>query len=211
MATDWYYSKNGSKHGPVASAELKALARAGKLLPTDLIWKEGMSSWKPATKVKGLFAAAPMAITLVPLGRQTQRTVPVGVAPTSPEVTPATRPAFTAKKIGIVTGCVAVFGLLLVLVWSGAVPLGSARSGRQAAASMTVDEFRKAADLPDADHWSPKQKFYDKFGKPQSVMTVGDDTYLHYKCKDGIARVRCLKLAFEYDNRITILGINQSS
>jgi hypothetical protein len=57
MATEWYYSKNGSQHGPIAEAGLKALAGAGKLLPTDFVWKEGMQGWKPASAVKGLFAA----------------------------------------------------------------------------------------------------------------------------------------------------------
>ena len=55
MANQWYYSKNGNQCGPVAAAELKALAVAGKLLPTDLVWKDGMASWQPAGKVKGLF------------------------------------------------------------------------------------------------------------------------------------------------------------
>jgi serine/threonine protein kinase len=55
VATQWYYSRNGSNHGPVAGAELRALAVAGKLLPTDLVWKEGMALWQPASKVKGLF------------------------------------------------------------------------------------------------------------------------------------------------------------
>jgi hypothetical protein len=64
MATDWYYSKNGSKHGPVKSAELKALASTGKLLPTDLVRTEGVSSWKPADKVKGLFPAIPVAVAV---------------------------------------------------------------------------------------------------------------------------------------------------
>ncbi|MCX7664820.1 MAG: DUF4339 domain-containing protein [Gemmataceae bacterium] len=57
MANEWYYSKNGTKHGPVAGTELKALAEAGKLLPTDLVWKEGMSEWKAASSVKGLLPA----------------------------------------------------------------------------------------------------------------------------------------------------------
>jgi hypothetical protein len=59
MANQWYYSKNGDKRGPVTGAQLKALAEAGKLRPTDLVWKEGMPSWQPAGKVKGLFPASP--------------------------------------------------------------------------------------------------------------------------------------------------------
>jgi hypothetical protein len=65
MATEWYYSKNGSKHGPVAGAELEALAVAGKLLPTDLVWKDGFASWQPAAKVEGLFPATPSFVTWV--------------------------------------------------------------------------------------------------------------------------------------------------
>jgi hypothetical protein len=58
MANQWFYSRNGDMRGPVTGAKLKALAEAGKLLPSDLIWKEGMSSWVSASKVKGLFPAS---------------------------------------------------------------------------------------------------------------------------------------------------------
>jgi len=48
MASEWFYTRDGkSKAGPVASAQLKALARSGQLLPTDMVWKEGMAQWKP--------------------------------------------------------------------------------------------------------------------------------------------------------------------
>jgi hypothetical protein len=76
MANQWFYSKNGSTHGPVTGAELKALAGAGKLLPTDLIWKEGMPSWQPASKVKGLFSSS------------STRTVPSSLSPTPPRGSP---------------------------------------------------------------------------------------------------------------------------
>lgn len=55
MATEWHYSKGGQQHGPASAAELKALAKSGELLPTDMIWKEGMAEWKPAGSLKGLF------------------------------------------------------------------------------------------------------------------------------------------------------------
>lgn len=56
MAAEWHYSNGGQQHGPVSAADLKALAKSGNLLPTDLIWKEGMAEWKPASNVKGLFS-----------------------------------------------------------------------------------------------------------------------------------------------------------
>ena len=54
MAT-WYYRKNDDEYGLATSAELKALAEAGQLLPTDLVRKCSQTSWLLAEKVRGLF------------------------------------------------------------------------------------------------------------------------------------------------------------
>lgn len=55
MVTEWHYSKGGQQHGPVTAADLKTLAKSGELLPTDMIWKEGMAEWKPAGSLNKLF------------------------------------------------------------------------------------------------------------------------------------------------------------
>jgi hypothetical protein len=56
MAAELFYTRDGDiNSGPVSSAQLKALARSGKLRPTDMVWREGMAKWTPGTKVKGLF------------------------------------------------------------------------------------------------------------------------------------------------------------
>ncbi|MBX9623945.1 MAG: DUF4339 domain-containing protein [Gemmataceae bacterium] len=52
--SQWYYSVGGQRFGPVPASELKSLATAGKLAGGDLVWKEGMTDWAPAKKVKGL-------------------------------------------------------------------------------------------------------------------------------------------------------------
>jgi phage shock protein PspC (stress-responsive transcriptional regulator) len=73
MASDqWFFSRNGQKNGPVAGSILKQLARSGELSVTDLVWREGMAEWAPASKVKGLFpegviASAPPPLPLSPL------------------------------------------------------------------------------------------------------------------------------------------------
>jgi len=71
MAQQWFYTKDGkSKIGPVTSTALQALAQSGQLLPTDMVWKEGMPKWVPAQKVKGLLfpkTPAPVALPPVPL------------------------------------------------------------------------------------------------------------------------------------------------
>src|SRR5262245_3959390 len=57
MASEWYYSHEGQRHGPVSSEQLRELVATGKLRPDDLIWKEGMDNWMPAGKAKKLFPA----------------------------------------------------------------------------------------------------------------------------------------------------------
>ena len=54
MNVEWYYVKRGRQYGPVPPDELNELARTSYLLPTDLVWKEGMSDWIPASRVQGL-------------------------------------------------------------------------------------------------------------------------------------------------------------
>ncbi len=53
--TEWMYFVDGQQHGPVSSQGLRQLAAAGKLSPTDLVWREGLAEWAPAAKLKGLF------------------------------------------------------------------------------------------------------------------------------------------------------------
>ena len=56
MASAWYYQRNGEQCGPVSSAQLREIAAVGGIALSDLIWKEGMVEWVPATKIAGLFA-----------------------------------------------------------------------------------------------------------------------------------------------------------
>jgi hypothetical protein len=57
MANMWFVQRGDKKTGPVDSAELKQLASTGRLLPTDLVQREGGQDWVPAARIKGLFAA----------------------------------------------------------------------------------------------------------------------------------------------------------
>lgn len=60
---DWYYAQQGRQNGPVSFEQLGQLARGGQLSPADLIWREGMPNWTPASQTPGLFNAAPEAPT----------------------------------------------------------------------------------------------------------------------------------------------------
>lgn len=68
MAQKWFYTRDGkTKNGPLSSSQFQALAKSGQLLPTDMVWREGLSKWTPASKVKGLFAKPPMITAAPPL------------------------------------------------------------------------------------------------------------------------------------------------
>lgn len=55
MAIEWYVSKDGeNRNGPYSEKELANFARDGQVLPTDLLWREGLPDWTPASKLKGL-------------------------------------------------------------------------------------------------------------------------------------------------------------
>src|SRR5262245_6870782 len=64
--TQWFYSSDGGQAGPVSDVELKALATSGQLKPNDLVWRDGLADWKPATTVPGLFDAIPVATPAAP-------------------------------------------------------------------------------------------------------------------------------------------------
>lgn len=51
----WHYSRSDDHQaGPVSATELNRLAEAGELRSDDLVWKEGMAEWVPASRIKGL-------------------------------------------------------------------------------------------------------------------------------------------------------------
>lgn len=55
----WYYTSAGVQLGPVPEETLRSLAVSGRLLPSDLVWKEGMPGWQPVGSIPGLLSAAP--------------------------------------------------------------------------------------------------------------------------------------------------------
>jgi hypothetical protein len=78
MASDWYYISKGRQCGPVTSNKLRELAELGYLQPNDLVWKDGMREWSPASKVKGLFRTPPVPAP-PPLPEPPRQAVPVVV------------------------------------------------------------------------------------------------------------------------------------
>ena len=51
MPTSWYIARDAKQHGPVTETEFAELVKHGHLLPSDYVWREGLSDWVPATSV----------------------------------------------------------------------------------------------------------------------------------------------------------------
>jgi hypothetical protein len=66
MANQWYYTRDGEKNGPIGDGDVRKLAADGSLKPDDQIWKEGMSEWRKAGAMKGLFAEGKQAPPPIP-------------------------------------------------------------------------------------------------------------------------------------------------
>ena len=54
-SVSWMYRVQGQECGPVSAAELKQLAKAGTIAPTDHVRPETLEKWSLASNVKGLF------------------------------------------------------------------------------------------------------------------------------------------------------------
>ena len=99
IASEWYYSKAGEQHGPMTASELNELAKSGELSPADLVWKEGMSEWKPAHSINGLLTAT--------------KTPPPPPSSSSPQASPAETIMLEAKRWFRDPILIAVLSLLL--------------------------------------------------------------------------------------------------
>lgn len=55
----WHYSVGGERFGPVTEAQLRLLAATGRLHPEDMVWRDGMPDWLPASKIPALFNSVP--------------------------------------------------------------------------------------------------------------------------------------------------------
>jgi hypothetical protein len=59
MAEQYYYSQDDVQFGPFSAIQMRDLATAGRIRPTDLVWREGSGQRVLASRVKNLFADPP--------------------------------------------------------------------------------------------------------------------------------------------------------
>jgi len=89
MADQWYLARDNQKHGPYSSAQLREFARTGRILPTDMLLKDGTAKWVPASEVKGLFPQTSPKPVPQATPKKPQPVVPTAKAtPTQPSAEP---------------------------------------------------------------------------------------------------------------------------
>ncbi len=112
-----------------------------------------------------------------------------------------------------VLGAVTIGALVLIafaMSDSSGQPSGSSRFGGIFTAAptkkLTEDDFRQQIA---GAVFVPKTKFYDRYGKPTQVTTIGDATYLIYPCNDAVVRVACPTGPFQYEDMIAPYAVDQ--
>lgn len=91
MSDHWYYARGGQQFGPYTPVQLRQLADAGQLLPSDQLWSEGMGVWIEASKASLLFAPQPGApAPQMPAG---------GPYPSQPSVASLPQPQAPANQV----------------------------------------------------------------------------------------------------------------
>jgi hypothetical protein len=83
MADQWYYSQGGDKVGPFSARQFKDLADAGRISPTDTVWKEGIELGVSAARVKNLLPLAPTGSAAVDVSDPLAPALPPSPPPTA--------------------------------------------------------------------------------------------------------------------------------
>lgn len=111
---EWYYARNNQQQGPVALQALQDMARSGQLQPGDLVWRDGLPNWLPASRVPELFAqqAAP-AYAPPPAGVPSPYAQP-GYFPQVPRYH-ADVPSYLTQAILATLFCCQPFGIVAIV------------------------------------------------------------------------------------------------
>jgi hypothetical protein len=153
---EWYYTRNKEPCGPVNSTQLKELAAQGELLPTDLVWKDGMSEWVSAATLKSLFAeaGAPTPVTHAapaPVARHATAPVAqttVAAAPIAPAAAPSQAIAYYSPTIDMTAQVIATLrGFPPLTGARGEYPLSEEQLKQLALTARFRAPVRRAAAL----------------------------------------------------------------
>ncbi len=172
MADMWYFAKDQKKLGPFSSAEFKELADTGQVLPTDMVWKEGIEKGVLAAKVKNLFSTPPAGVSPAPAaaeeGIAAQEPLAEG-KPEREEVQPSPLPNDPVPTAPAATST------------GSAEEPATPPQGSAAAATAAEVPRKKTPIQPQAS--APKARVFRVVGATGAIILGQDGTSVKYKKK----------------------------
>lgn len=117
----WYYSKSNTQLGPVTEDELRAKLSSGEVSQADLIWKEGMADWLPASRVPEFSSRTVPPAMMSPVVSSLENvssspyTSPVAPSYPSPAMMGAAVPNYLWQSIVVTLFCCLPFGIVAIV------------------------------------------------------------------------------------------------
>ncbi|MCA9143425.1 MAG: DUF4339 domain-containing protein [Planctomycetaceae bacterium] len=161
----WYYARGESEQGPISSAQIKALAATGALRRDDLVWKEGMENWLPASDVDELFPNGKKKAKDSPKEKEATASTKENGKPTP---RPVSRPSLPpdldmAQVLRSVGRGLVVLGVLIVLMSRGCDSLGVRKVARlEALAEIAESDFQRGWDREKSSLEDEQQSLRDR-------------------------------------------------
>jgi interferon-induced transmembrane protein/uncharacterized protein DUF4339 len=109
----WFYAKGGQTNGPVSEAEFRNLINLGTVGPDDLVWKEGMPAWQPASAIPGL-VFPPAGRVPPPLVPSSEPSIPVAQATSLPPTPTQAIPDYLPWSIAATLLCCLPAGIAAI-------------------------------------------------------------------------------------------------
>ena len=134
----WYYSKDGTQHGPVTVEELQSKIRSGEVARDALVWRDGMSDWTAASGVSEL---APAFREMAPGGAV--YAAPGAPVSTAYPVLPSTKPTSGLAIASLVCGIVGLFCMFVPAIPAVICGPGSIEQAHKPDEYIDISELRK--------------------------------------------------------------------
>lgn len=124
----WHLTKGSQKLGTFSSQQLADMGKAGQITSDVVVWREGMDTWQPASKIKGLIITPlPPAPPVAPQ----QPTITVAVVPAPASQPMPVRGHVTIENTGKSLKMQQLLSLLCIVIGFGiaAIAIGTRQAG----------------------------------------------------------------------------------
>ena len=211
----WHFAIDRKQHGPVPEQEIRRLIALRVIVPTTLVWRDGLPQWVPAGTVAGFFAPgaavrpvqqpAPVSTAAVPAPTQTvpanTQSAPAATSSAPLSTSSANRPAAAApmaaassKLVGPAPAALTAGGAFEVAVTSTSEELGGGEFVCNVTANgLTLNQGGRilAVPLGTAVDYEGGKTFTARLGIGAAAITVrGLGQYGRELAADIVAFVR---------------------